>query len=220
LGALFFCPQPQPPRNRPRFQQIGHHPTIIIRSYLPSDFHFCILLLLLMTLNLLKYRMMKMLYAIVLAATLFFIGGCRSTMSINQPKPSPATILQPAISLINRCSIDTSLNTMAYKAEFDTTTTSLVVYLGKSRTNYSYMWEVPLKEIDKSGFMLYRVDYNLSSITLTTIGSQPLVKYSMDNRFKSKSSQFVLYLGKCFSSDEKDLVLQKLYSAIVEAQRK
>lgn len=173
-----------------------------------------------MKLNPQKYRMMRTLYAIALVATLFFIGGCRSSMTASQPMPSPATILQPAIDLINRCSNDSSLNTMAYKAEFDTTTTSLVVYLGKSRSHYSYMWEVPLKEIDKTGFMLYRVDYNLSSITLTTIGSQPLVKYYMDNRFKSKSSQFVLYLGKCFSTDEKDLVLQKLYNAIVEAQKK
>jgi hypothetical protein len=108
---------------------------------------------------------------------------------------------------------------MAYKAAFDTTTTSLVVYLGKSTTQYEYKWEIPLKEVDKSGFMLFRVDYNVSSITLNIIGSQPLVKYYKDKQFKSKSSQFVLYLGKCFSNEEKDQVLQRLYDAIIEAQK-
>ena len=162
--------------------------------------------------------MMKTLYTIALVAALFLAGGCRPTLT-NQPKPTPAAIIQPAISLINRCSSDTSLNTMAYKAAFDTTTTSLVVFLGKSLNQYDYKWEIPLKEIDKSGFILFRVDYNVSSITLNTIGAQPLVKYYKDRHFKSNASQFVLYLGKCYSSDEKELVLEKLYQAIVEAQK-
>jgi len=44
------------------------------------------------------------------------------------------------------------------------------------------------------------------------------VKYYMDRRFKSNSPQFVLYLGKCFSSEEKELVLQKLVEAITVSQ--
>lgn len=161
---------------------------------------------------------MKTLYAAALAIALFFIVGCRPTLT-NQPKPTPATLIQPAIDLINRCSTDTSINTMAYKAAFDTTTTSLVVFLGKSITQYDYKWEIPLKEVEKSGFMLFRVDYNVSSITLNIIGAHPLVKYYKDSQLKSKSAQFVLYLSKCFSNEEKELVLQKLYAAIVEAQK-
>ena len=162
--------------------------------------------------------MMKTLYAMAFVAVGLFAVGCRPTLT-NQPKPTPAAIIQPAINLINRCSSDTSLNTMAYKAAFDTASTSLVVYLGKSATQYSYKWEIPLKEVDKSGFMLFRVDFNVSSITLNIIGANPLVKYYKDSQFKSKSPQFVLYLGKCFSNEEKELVLQKLYDAIVEAQK-
>jgi hypothetical protein len=171
-----------------------------------------------MVINLLKSKLMKTLYAIALVAAVIFVGGCRPTLT-NKPKPTPAAIIQPAIDLINRCSSDTSLNTMAYKAAFDTTSTSLVVYLGKSVAQYDYKWEIPLKEVDKSGFMLFRVDYNVSSITLNIIGAQPMVKFYKDRQFKSKSSQFVLYLNKCFSDDEKEQVVQVLYNTIVEAQK-
>ncbi|WP_320053787.1 hypothetical protein [uncultured Acetobacteroides sp.] len=160
--------------------------------------------------------MMKTLYAI--AAVVVLAVGCRPTLP-NQPKPSPATIIQPAIELINSCSSDSSLNTMAYRAAFDTATTSLVVYLGQSPAKYSYKWEIPLKEVDKSGFMLFREDYNVSSITLNIIGAQPMVKFYKDGQLKSKSAQFVLYLGKCFSTEDKDAVLQKLYDTIIAVQK-
>lgn len=145
--------------------------------------------------------------------------ACRSSYNKNQPKPTPEQLLMPAIDLINSCSRDTSINTMAYKASFDTVGTKLVVYLGKSVTNSEYKWEIPLKLIDKTNLVLFRQDYDVSSITLTTYGNQGAVKYYMDNRFRSNSSQFVLYLGKCFSSDDKEFVLQKLIEAITEAQK-
>lgn len=119
--------------------------------------------------------MMKTLYAIALVVALFLPEDAVRRLPTSQSQHL-LQLSNPQSAWINRCSSDTSLNTMAYKAAFDTTTTSFVVFLGKSLNQYDYKWEIPLKEIDKSGLMLFRVDYNVSSITLNTIGAQPLVK--------------------------------------------
>lgn len=145
--------------------------------------------------------------------------GCRTSHDISKPRPTIEQIITPAIEMINSCSSDTSFNTMAYRAAYSAKDTSLVVYLGKSLEHNSYKWEIPLKMVDKTNLILFRQDYNVSSITLSIYGGQLNVRYYMDNKPKSKSGQFILYLGKCFSSDDKDNVLLQLTQAITEAQR-
>lgn len=162
---------------------------------------------------------MKTRYAIIIIVALICATSCRPSLQ-NQAAPSPEKTISPAIALINRCSSDTSLNTMAYRAAFDTKLSALVVYLGESPEKFSYKWEIPLKEVEKTGLMLMREDYNVSSIALNTIGSTPVVKFYKDGKFKSNSSQFILYLSKCFNSEEKDLVLDKIYQTIVILQKK
>ena len=107
---------------------------------------------------------------------------------------------------------------MAYKIAFDTTHTAIIVYLGQSLTHNQYMWQVPLAQIDKTNLNLFRHDYNMSSITLNSYGGQKVVKYYLDNKLRSSSPQFVLYLGKCFSSNEKDEILDCFKRAIAAAQ--
>lgn len=157
-------------------------------------------------------------HVVFVALVALLAVACGPSYNIKESKPTPQQILKPVIDLINSCSRDTSINTMAYKASFDTVGTKLVVFLGKSVESYEYKWEIPLKLIDKTNLVLFRQDYNVSSITMSTYGSQNGVKYYMDRRFKSNSPQFVLYLGKCFSSEEKEQVLQKLVEAITVSQ--
>jgi hypothetical protein len=161
-------------------------------------------------------RKANLLIIAVLAITTISCGLTRRSPAV---KPAPESIISPAISLINRCSSDTSLNTMAYKAAYDTTTSSLVVFLGKNIEHFDYKWIIPLKQVDKTGLSLFRVDFNVSSVTLNIFGGQSQISYYKDGNLKSKSPQFVLYLGKCFSSEEKDKVVDLIYKTIVEVQK-
>lgn len=154
----------------------------------------------------------------IASALLVIATGCAGLNKPAEVKLTPLQILQPTIDMINYCSKDTGLNTMAYKAYFDTSSVSLVVYLGKSETNNEYMWEIPLQYIDKSSMSLFRQDYNVSTITFNTYGAHKVIKYFMMNKLKSKSNQFVLYLGKCFGSNDKDMTLDVLIRAITAAQ--
>jgi hypothetical protein len=162
--------------------------------------------------------MKKLIYSLAIISC-FIAVSCGPSSHVAHQRPSIEQLIEPAIAMINKCSGDTSFNTMAYKAAYSAKDTSFVVFLGKDIHDFTYKWEIPLKLVDRTGMILFRQDYNMSTITLNLYGNQSGVRYYMDKKFRSKSGQFVLYLGKCFSNDDRELILQRLSTSIGESQK-
>jgi hypothetical protein len=123
---------------------------------------------------------------------------------------------------INQCFEGSNQIEVDEKADYDFENNILIIYKGKSTTNYFQRWEIPLAELDPNKIEIEKEGISMKKITVFTKKNAPKIRSFKDGKIASKSFQNNYYLMD-FCFDKKDgieLFFESYKRAIFLAQSK
>ncbi len=121
---------------------------------------------------------------------------------------------------INKCYEGSNQIEVDEKAEYDFRNNILILYKGKSSTDYLQKWEIPLADLDPERIEIRDDGVSMKKITVYVRNNEPKIRYFKDGIIESKPYQNNYYLmDYCFDKEnEMEILFESYKRAIFLAQ--
>jgi len=117
---------------------------------------------------------------------------------------------------INKCYEGSNQIEVDEKAEYDFKNNTLILYKGKSSTDYFQKWEVPLAELDANRIEIKDEGISMKKITVFTKNDEQKIRYYKDGKIESNTYQNNYYLmDYCFEKENGIEILFESYKRAI-----
>ncbi|WP_435263296.1 hypothetical protein [Tenacibaculum sp. nBUS_03] len=162
--------------------------------------------------------MKKVLYII----SIFTFISCQTEIDKIKNSDSIEECIGNVTRHINQCFEDSNQIEIDEKADYDFENNILIVYKGKSTTDYFQKWEIPLAELDPNRIEIKKEGISIKKITVFTKNNEPKIRYFKDGKKESNPFQNNYHL-KDYCFDKKngiEIFFESYKRAILLAQNK
>ena len=153
---------------------------------------------------------------------IFSILSCQTEIDRIKNSNNIEELISNITSHINQCYEGSNQIEVDEKAEYDFEKNILILYKGKSTTDYFQKWEIPFAELDPNKVEIKKEGISMKKITVFSKNNEPNIRYFKDGKIESNPYQNNYYLiDYCFEKENGIEILFESYKrAIILAQSK
>lgn len=147
---------------------------------------------------------------------IFTIISCRTEVDKIKNNNSIEELIGNVTNHINNCYEGSNHIEVDEKAEYDFEKNILILYKGKSSTDYFQKWEIPLAELDPNRIEVKKEGISMKKITVFTKNNEPKIRYFKNNKMESNPYQNNYYLmDYCFDKGNGVEILFESYKRAI-----
>ena len=145
---------------------------------------------------------------------LIIFTSCKSRIEKIKESTNLEKCIRYVVKSINKCYEGSNQLEVNQKAEYDSSTKTLIIYIGKSKNNFIQKWEIPLTELDEKSV---KIDTSiLDAFEVFTLNNNPEINYYSKTAENGKSSEMHYYFPSyCYTFTEKKMFAASFKKAII-----
>jgi DNA mismatch repair ATPase MutS len=145
---------------------------------------------------------------------LVFLISCKTRIEKKRNITNLETSINYVVKNINKCYEGGNQLEVDEKAEYDSSSKTLIIFIGESKNNFIQKWEIPLTELDEN---TVKIDTsNIDVLEIFTLNKEDKIKYYSKTEKDGKSNETHYYLPSyCYTFREKKMLAESFKKSII-----